>query len=89
VPTDVAERYAKQLLSHLGRKNAVEPIEGVADAWRLVFAYGIGTIRSEGNRIVLEADASDEESLERVKDVLGRHLERFGARRELTVHWSV
>ena len=48
-----------------------------------------GSIRAEGNRIVLEADASDEESLARVKDVLGRHLERFGARRELTVHWSI
>ena len=89
VPTDAAERYAKQLLSHLGRKNTVEPVDGVPDAWRLVFAYGIGTIRSEGDRIVLEAEASDDESLARVKDVLGRHLERFGARRELTVHWSI
>jgi uncharacterized protein len=88
VPTDAAERYAKQLLSHLGRKNTVEPVDGVPDAWRLVFAYGVGTIRSDGDRIVLEAEASDEESLARVKDVLGRHLERFGARRELTVHWS-
>jgi hypothetical protein len=89
VPTDAAERYAKQLLSHLGRKNTVEPVDGIPDAWRLVFAYGIGTIRAEGHRIVLEADASDEESLARVKDVLGRHLERFGARRELTVHWTL
>jgi uncharacterized protein len=89
VPTDAAERYAKQLLSHLGRKNPVEPVDGVHDAWRLVFAYGVGMIRSEGDRIVLEAAAADEESLARVKDVLGRHLERFGARRELVVHWSV
>jgi uncharacterized protein len=88
VPTDAAERYAKQLLSHLGRKNAVEPVDGVLDAWRLVFAYGIGTIRSEGNRLVLEATAPDEESLARVQDVLGRHLERFGTRRELVVRWS-
>jgi hypothetical protein len=88
VPTDAAERYAKQLLSHLGRKNPVEPVDGVHDAWRLVFAYGIGTIRSEADRIVLEAAASDEESIARVKDVLGRHLERFGARRELVVRWS-
>jgi uncharacterized protein len=88
VPTDAAERYAKQLLSHLGRENPVEPVDGARDAWRLVFAYGTGTIRSETDRIVLEAAASDEESLARVKDVLGRHLERFGARRELVVHWS-
>ena len=89
VPTEAAERYAKQLLSHLGRKNPVEPVDGVPDAWRLVFAYGVGTIRSEADRIVLEAAAADEESLARVEDVLARHLERFGARRELVVHWSV
>jgi hypothetical protein len=88
VPTDAPERYAKQLLSHLGRKNTVEPVDGVADAWRLVFAYGTGTIRAEADRIILQADGADEESLARVKDVLGRHLERFGARRELVVQWS-
>ena len=28
VPTDAAERYAKQLLAHIGRKNPVEPLDG-------------------------------------------------------------
>ncbi len=88
VSTEASERYAKQLLAHLGRKNPVEPVEGAPNAGRLVFAYGIGTVRPEIDRLVLEADAPDEESLARVQDVLGRHLERFGARRELTVRWS-
>ena len=88
VPTDAAERYAKQLLAHLGRKNVVEPVQGSPEAGRLIFAYGMGTVRPEQGRLVLEATASDDESLARVKDVLGRHLERFGARRELVVHWS-
>jgi hypothetical protein len=88
VSTEASERYAKQLLAHLGRKNPVEPVEGTPNAGRLVFAYGIGTVRPEIDRLVLEADAPDEESLARVQDVLGRHLERFGARRELTVRWS-
>jgi len=88
VPTDAAERYAKQLLAHLGRKNTVEPVEGAAEAGRLLFAYGIGIVRPEAGRLVLEATAADDESLARVQDVLGRHLERFGARRELVVHWS-
>jgi hypothetical protein len=88
VPTEASDRYAKQLLAHLGRKNPVEPVEGSPDAGRLVFAYGRGTVRPEADRLLLEADAPDEESLTRVQDVLGRHLERFGARRDLTVHWS-
>lgn len=88
VPTDAAVRYAKQLLAHLGRKNPVEDVDGAPDGGRLVFTYGIGTVRPEDGRLVLEAVADDEEALARVQDVLGRHLERFGARRELTVRWS-
>jgi hypothetical protein len=34
------------------------------------------------------AEAVDEESLRHVEDVLARHLERFGARRELVVTWT-
>ncbi len=72
VTTDAAVRYAKQLLAHLGRKNSVEAVDDAPD----------------GGRLVLEAVAADDESLARVQDVLARHLVRFGARRELTVHWS-
>jgi hypothetical protein len=88
VPTDAAERYAKQLLAHIGRKNSVEPIDGSPSGGRLVFAYGTGTVRPGTGCLVLEAAAPDAESLARVQDVLGRHLERFGARRELVVTWS-
>ena len=88
VTTDAAVRYAKQLLAHLGRKNSVEDVDGAPEGGRLVFAYGIGTVRPEDGRLVLEASAADDESLARVQDVLARHLERFGARRELSVHWS-
>ena len=88
VPTDAAVRYAKQLLAHLGRKTPVEDVDGAPDGGRLVFAYGIGTVRPEDGRLVLEAVADNEEALARVQDVLARHLERFGARRELTVRWS-
>jgi hypothetical protein len=88
VTTDAAVRYAKQLLAHLGRKNSVEDVDGAPEGGRLVFAYGFGTVRPEDGRLVLEASAADDESLARVQDVLARHLERFGARRELSVHWS-
>jgi uncharacterized protein len=88
VATDAPVRYAKQLLSHLGRKIAVETIEGEPNAARLIFAYGTGTVRSEKERLVLFAAADDAESLARVEDVLGRHLVRFGARQELVVRWK-
>jgi len=42
-----------------------------------LFAYGTGTIRPLNNRLVLEAEAADADSLAHVEDVLARHLERF------------
>jgi uncharacterized protein len=88
IATDAPARYAKQLLSHLGRKAAVEGAAGVPDGGRLVFAYGAGVVRPAAGELVLEAVAADAESLARVEDVLARHLLRFGLRAGLTVSWQ-
>ena len=89
VTTDASARYGKQLLSHLGRKVRVEPLpDRPAPAGRLVFAYGIGTVLPMPDQLVLRATAADPESLAHVQDVLQRHLEKFGARRELVVTWG-
>jgi hypothetical protein len=88
VVTDAPARYAKQLIAHLGRRASVEEVDGEPDARRLVFDYGTGVVRPEAGRLVLAAAAADDESLARVQDVLGRHLERFGQRNELTVSWQ-
>jgi uncharacterized protein len=88
VVTDAPDRYAKQLLSHLGRKATVEALGSEPKGGRLVFAYGTGTVRPELNQLVLEAVAPDADSLAHVEDVLARHLEKFGAKRELVVTWE-
>ena len=88
VVTDAPARYAKQLLAHLGRKATVEPLDGNPDGGRLVFAYGTGTVRPGDGQLELVADAPDDEGRAHVEDVLARHLERFGSRRELTVTWE-
>ena len=87
VPTDAAERYAKQLLTHLGHKVSMEPIEGEPKGGRLVFAYATATVIPAADRLTMRATAADADSLARVQDVLKRHLEKFGARRELVVEW--
>jgi uncharacterized protein len=87
VATASPARYAKQLLSHLGRKNTVEPLDGDPDGGRLVFAYGTATLRPQDGTLLLEGAAEDEEGLAHVEDVVKRHLERFGARNELVVDW--
>ena len=89
VSTDASERYGKQLLSHLGHKVRMEPLpDRPAPAGRLVFAYGVGTVLPMPGQLILRATAANLESLTRLQDVLQRHLEKFGARRELMVIWG-
>jgi hypothetical protein len=85
VPTDAPERYAKQLVSHLGRKVEWSTDGPVSTAG---IAGGTGTVEVGDGVLILRAEAADTESLARVQDVLGRHLERFGQRNELVVTWA-
>lgn len=88
VATGAPERYAKQLLSHLGRKATVEPIDGAPEpAGRLRIGDGVGEVIPQDGALLLTAAAPDADPFERVQHVLGSHLERFGAKRELVVEW--
>jgi uncharacterized protein len=85
VATDAPDRYARQLVSHLGRKLAFT-FDGACSRFSLDSAGGGIEVRDAVLR--LTAHAPDRTGLERVKDVLGRHLERFGARAGLQVVWT-
>jgi caffeoyl-CoA O-methyltransferase len=85
VATPAPDRYIRQLVSHLGHKIATE-----------MQADGSGVIAVEDGRctltagtelLVLEASADSAEGLAHIQDVVGRHLERFGARADLRVDW--
>lgn len=84
VPTGTPARYAKQLVSHLGRRVEWTTDGQVSSA---PIAGGTGIVEVGDGVLTLRAQASDSESLERVQHVLGSHLERFGQRNELVVTW--
>jgi hypothetical protein len=86
VSTDAPERYAKQLVAHLGRRVEWTTDGAVSTA---DLAGGTGTVEVGDGVLTLRAQAPDTEALARVQDVLGRHLERFGQRNELVVTWAV
>ncbi|MCW2740926.1 MAG: hypothetical protein JWR45_1348 [Blastococcus sp.] len=85
VRTDVPERYAKQLVSHLGRRVEFR-VEGSRSTAPI--AGGTGIVEVGDGVLTLFAAAPDADTLDRVQDVLGRHLERFGQRNELVVEWT-
>jgi hypothetical protein len=84
VVTATPARYAKQLVSHLGRR-----LEWVTDGATSTAAVGTATgqIVVGDGVLTLLASGPDEEGVARAEDVLGRHLVRFGQRNELTVTW--
>ncbi|MGK8522631.1 DUF2218 domain-containing protein [Nocardia asteroides] len=86
VRTDRPERYAKQLVSHLGRRNGGEWSERAASGW-IALDVGRATVTAREGELHLRIDAAAED-LPRLEDVLARHLVRFGERDHLTVTWQ-
>jgi hypothetical protein len=54
---------------------------------RLQFDFGICDLKAGPTGIELIGTAEDAAQLEPLKDVVGRHLVRFGANDELTIAW--
>lgn len=94
VRTEAPGRYAKQLLSHLGRKAPSQTYpDGAANAsevtgGRLTFPDGVGVLEVVPGELRLHAEADTADGLDHVQDVLGRHLIRFGTRDDLVVDWG-
>ena len=84
VLTEAPARYAKQLVAHLGHRLTWTPEGGTSTAQ---IGEATGVVLVGDGVLTLQAQAPDAESLERVKHVLGSHLERFGQRNELAVSW--
>lgn len=87
IATDQPARYIKQIVSHLGHKLTTTVDDGGAGV--VEFETGRCTLDAQPGLLVLAASATDQAALDRVQDVVGRHLERFGGREGLTVTWVV
>lgn len=84
VKTEKASRYLQQLCKHFGRKASVE-----FDATAGSVAFPFGTCKlAAADGLTLRVAAPTPEDLERVKDVVGGHLERFAFREALRVDWT-
>jgi hypothetical protein len=93
VTTDRAARYGKQLASHLGRRLDTR-WEAETNSGSVSFEHGRCELRATDEILQLRIDldrsadpAAVDERLDRMEDVIGRHLVRFGARDELVTQW--
>ncbi len=85
VETDRPSRYLTQLCKHFSAKT---PADWTDNSGVIQFEFGACRLVAEECALVLTAEGPDDESLTRVEQVTGSHLERFGARDELAVTWT-
>lgn len=91
VATDRPARYGKQLANHMGRKITTTWDEG-SGTGSLEFnregpTTGVVELSCDGEVLVLRLSATDEH-LERLEEVVGIHLARFGAKQGMVVRWE-
>ena len=85
VATERPERYIKQLVSHFGNKLKTELTD---QGGRLEFDFGLCDLKAMPDGIELVGTAEDEAQLGTLKDVVARHLVRYGNTDELTISWT-
>ena len=86
VATDRPQRYGKQLVSHMSRK-ATGTWNDEAGSGVIEFATGRADLSCGDGALLLHVQSQDGD-LERLEQVVGRHLVRFGTRDELVVSWT-
>jgi uncharacterized protein len=85
VPTTSASRYLQQLCKHWSHKLAVE---FDANHGTVRFPSGVvATLDADAQSLTARIEASDAETLERMKGVLAEHVDRF-AFREVPLAWD-
>jgi hypothetical protein len=87
-------RYGKQLAGHLGHRVQVDELE---NGWALHIGDGMGHVLPHENGLdgssapilELRAEAETPEMLDRIKDVLSRHLLQFTTKvPSVTITWQ-
>ena len=66
----------------------VQHVECSETSGMIRFGWGQCTMQASPGTLTLRAEASDEESLQRVQGIIARDIERFGKRHQLTVTWQ-
>ena len=86
VPTASGAKYVQQLCKHWGHKFDVD----LTDHKGIVrFPSAVATMEADADGLVVTIEAQETETVERMKDVVSRHLDQFAFREApLAFDWS-
>ena len=83
VPTAHASRYLQQLCKHWSHKY---PVEFTPQNGRIEMSAAVLILDADAEGLGLQITAAAED-IERMEDVVARHLERFAFKEELKFDW--
>lgn len=83
IPTP--SRYMARLCNHFAHRVTVhrEP-----DSARIEFPNGLGTLQATADRLEIKLQANDAATLERLQEVVSRHLKQVASAETFEVSWS-
>lgn len=85
VPTESGSKYVQQLCKHWAHKLPVT-LEG--DTGVVTFDSSVATMKAQPTSIEVSIRGEDRDAVERLKEVVARHLDRFAFREApLTFDW--
>ena len=84
IATPMASRYLQQLCKHFAHKLDVTFDE---TAGSIAFSAGICRLQAEDETLRISLEPVDKADLDRLQDVVVRHLIRFAFREELEIAW--
>lgn len=85
VHTQMASRYLQQLCKHFGHKI---PAECTPEEGSIRFPFGNCVLKATDDVLALQVSAATDEDLERMRGVIGSHLERFAFRDNPAIAWN-
>lgn len=86
VPTTSGGKYVQQLCKHWAHKLPVE-LEG--DTGVVTFVGAVATMKGDPEAIDVSVRGEDRDQVDRLKDVVAQHLDRFAFREApLTYDWA-
>ena len=85
VATETPARYISRLCKHFAHKI---PVNFDEQQGRIQFDSGLSLLQAEEGGLRLSVETMDQESLERLQNVVASHFERFAWQEALTLSWQ-
>lgn len=87
IPTEAANRYLGQLCAHFAHKPELEVLRPEEGNGVIRFPSGLCSVTATEQCLHLEIGGRDQFSLERLQEVIDKHLLRFAWREPPVIEW--